>query len=196
MYTKIRVVLAGVVLLMAGQNSNLMAQNKLESWYTYWGLGFADMQYPGELDDFLNVIAEVPGVSHATVGLDLLGFYWPMNPKTVLGFVINAVGDRYEFNGEHFQISGNTLALSYMHFPIRTIGKGLFIRGELGPARFVIDDGDNSDTSDWGFGGLIGAGFGFNVSPGTRILLNLNYAVRKVEKETYKTLGITLGGLF
>jgi hypothetical protein len=127
----------------------------------------------------------------------MLGFYWPLNEQTILGGIINAAGDRYEYDGDSMQINNYTFSVSIMRYLTNTIGSGIFVRADAGPARVVFDADDfGTETSDWGFGGLIGGGFGFNVSPGTRILLNVNYAVRKIEGESYGSLGITVGGLF
>ena len=35
------------------------AQNNLENWYTYWGLGYADISYPQELQEILDVLKEL-----------------------------------------------------------------------------------------------------------------------------------------
>ena len=191
--SKCAVLITGLVLL----SNNAFAQNKLESWYTYWGLGYADVKYPDELDDLLQDLEDAPGVDHVSIGLDFLGFYWPLNEQTILGVIINGTGDRYEVSGSSMQINSYTFAFSAMRFLNNTIGKGIFVRAEAGPARLVVDTDDfGTESSDWGFGGLIGGGFGFNVSPGTRILLNVNYAVRKVEGDSYNTFGLSIGGLF
>jgi hypothetical protein len=40
------------------------AQNKLESWYTYWGVGYANISYPKELDNVRNLLIGMPRVIH------------------------------------------------------------------------------------------------------------------------------------
>lgn len=171
-------------------------KNKLESWYTYWGLGYANPSYPDELDAAIDEL-EALDPDHVSVGLDLLGFYGPVSQQTIVGGIINAFGDRYEIGGAELQINGYTFSASTMHFINDTIGRGIFIRADLGFSRFVFDSNVSDDeTSDWGVGGLIGGGFGFNISPGTRLLLNVNYALRRVEGENAGTLGVTVGGLF
>lgn len=186
----------GILLAILAVSPQAYSQNKLESWYTYWGLGYADIKYPGELDAALDQLANLDGVDHVSVSIDLLGFYLPFGERHINGFIINAFGDRYEANGTDLQISGNTLSFSSMRFLTGAIGKGLFIRGDIGGSRIVVDADGENETSDWGFGFLVGGGFGFNISSGTRILLNANYAVRRVEGDAYKTVGISVGGLF
>jgi hypothetical protein len=172
-------------------------KNKLESWYVYFGLGYANPTYPGELDDLMNDLADLPGVTHVSIGMDIIGFYWPLGRHTILGGVINAVGDRYEESGDYIQINGYTLGGSIMHFFNDTIGRGFFIRGDLGLAGFVVDTNFGGDeSSETGVGFLAGGGYGFNISRGTRLLLNANFAVRQVEGESFSAFGLTVGGLF
>ena len=186
-----------LISLFIGTATISFGQNKLESWYTYWGLGYADISYPEELENVLNIVKEAPGVSHLSISLDILGFYWPKGEKTIIGAIANGWGDRYEANDENFQINGYLISFSVMHFLNNRIGQGLFLRGDFGPARLSVDSSIGEEaTSDWGYGGLIGTGYGISVSPGTRILFNINYSFRQVEGESYGTLGISIGGLF
>ena len=88
-----------------------------------------------------------------------------------------------------------------MRFLTGTIGNGLFIRADIGGSRFVVDVDGDTETSDWGFGYLVGGGLGFNITSGTRLLLNVNYAVRTIPNDEtgtdkIKTLGFSVGALF
>jgi len=171
--------------------------NKLESWYAYWGLGYADIKYPTELDNLLTWVEKQPGVSHLSLCFDGLGFYFPRGPRTITGFVINTWGDRYEINNESMQLNGYLFSLSFMHFLNHRIGRGFFIRGDAGAAKFsIVSDGLGSSSSDWGWGGLVGGGFGIPITPGTRLLFNINYSIRHVEGESVGALEISVGGLF
>jgi len=128
--------------------------------------------------------------------LDLLGFYWHLNPKTIGGVIINGVGDRFEVNGSWMQINQYIYGLSAIHYPGASFGSGFFIRTDVGLAKLVIQNSDGSSTSsESGWGLLGGGGWSFDLG-GTRLLLNVNYSFRKVESETYKTLGFSIGGLF
>ena len=74
---------------------------KLESWYTYWGLGYANMSYTDELNDFFQVV-ELNSADRFSMGFDFLGFYWPLkNQQTIVGGIYNASGDRYEVEGDY-----------------------------------------------------------------------------------------------
>ena len=169
---------------------------RLESWYTNWGLGYAGIEYPAALDAVLDLVRSA-GADNVSLTLDILGFYWPTNEQTIVGFTVHGFGDRYSAGGDDFQINAYTFSASLMHFVNARIGDGLFIRADLGPSRLTFDgDGVSSFESDWGFGGLIGGGYGFPVSRETRILIHVNFAVRRVEGENFNNLGIMLSGLF
>jgi len=184
-----------LVLLVAGLAGNAHA-NKTERWYTYWGLGYADITYPGDLDDAMDALADLPGVDHVSIALDGLGFYVPQGDQRMVGLIANCFGDRYDVGDDWIQADGYLLSLSAMHFT-RRIGQGPFLRADGGLAWYVLDTSWGlDDTSDRGYGFLVGGGFAFPVADGTRILLNANYAVRHVEGENTKTLGISVGGLF
>ena len=51
-----------------------MSDVKLESWYTYWGLGFANMSYTDDLKD----AQECSDCATVSLGFDFLGFYEPL----------------------------------------------------------------------------------------------------------------------
>ncbi|MDH3343158.1 MAG: hypothetical protein OEM07_05495, partial [Gammaproteobacteria bacterium] len=59
-----------------------------EDWYTYWSFGFSSNSYSGGLDTLLDSLEAQPGVDRAEIAIDMLGFYWPIQDKTALGFVI------------------------------------------------------------------------------------------------------------
>ncbi len=109
---------------------------------------------------------------------------------------MNAVGDRYDLFGTEMQINQYLLSFSAMHFVGREIGDGFFLRGDAGLAWMAVDSTSGNAESDMGVGILLGCGYGIPVTPGTRILLNLNYAIRKVEGDTIKTVNVSVGGLF
>ena len=83
---------------IANTNKSLSGASdvKLESWYTYWGLGFSNNSYPEPLDELLDILNKIPGVTRMSINLDVLGFYKPMNSKTILGFIVNGSGNRIE----------------------------------------------------------------------------------------------------
>ena len=176
------------------------AENKLESWYTYWGLGYANSKYADETQDFLDDLESNPDVTHTPFGGDFLGFYWPQGEQTLIGGIINAAADIYEQGDVQADLSTFMLSVSMMHFVQKRIGQGPFVRSDLGAARrvFEVEIGRLSatDASDWGAGVLVGGGYGFAVAAGTRILVQASVAARRIGGENNTTLAITVGGLF
>ncbi len=173
-------------------------ENSNERWYTYWALGYAKPDYAGPLDDLMNEIDDLPGVIRTGIDMDSLGFYFPVNHhKTAVGFVINGAGDRVSKSSDWAQINQYLYSLSAMHFINGNIGKGFFVRCDAGFARLLAENSEGyKATSDWGFGFNFGGGYGFPVTSGTRILLNANYGIKKIEGDTYGKLNISVGGLF
>jgi len=168
-----------------------------ESWYTYWALGVSNSKLPSGFEAVFDSY-ERAGGSRTGIGLDMLGFYWPMdNERTAIGFVITSSADAIEAQGNRFQLTQYTYGLSTMHFFGNEIGDGAFLRGDLGMARGVITADLGGDAaSKWGYGTMVGAGYGWPISTGTRILLSLDYSVRRIESETYTSGRISVGGLW
>jgi|GEM_PF-4341458 len=84
-----------------------------------------------------------------------------------------------------------------MHFLGSEIGDGTFLRGDIGMSRGVITSDLGGDSaSKWGYGALAGVGYGIPVSKGTRILLSVDYSVRRIESETYTSGRLSVGGLW
>ncbi len=171
-------------------------RNRLENWYTNWGLGIPFIQYPDEFQTVLDQLESV-GLDNTALMFDLLGFYWPLGEQTMIGTSLNAWGDQYSGGGETFQISAFTLGASVMHFLQNRIGDGVFLRADAGASRLGISSSLDTDiTSEVGLGFLIGGGYGIPVSRETRILIHLNYSVRLVESENYGNLALSVSGLF
>lgn len=178
-------------------SSAMAAENKLESWYTYWGIGWAGHSYT---DDTFEQLQDQQGLDHVELGLDLLGFYWPVGENTIIGGILNGTVDVYSVGSLSTAVTSSLLSFTTMRFLNGRIGQGPFIRGDIGLARASvrteIGDVSATETSDAGLGFLLGGGYGLPVSAGTRLLLNLNYSVRRIEGESFKIFQISLGGLF
>ena len=193
----IRIIFVAALLFMGLGVRCEAAENQLEKWYTYWGLGISDIKHPEPFDGLLNLLEVFPGVTRTQLNLDLLGFYKPVNTKMMAGFVVNGAADRTEVEGEgSMQVNLYTYAATVQYFP-KEIGKGLFCRGDFGiaSANVSIDDEDQG-SSDFGLGLLVGIGYAHPITAGTRLALNLNYASRSIEGDNWGTVGISLGGLF
>ena len=178
-------------------------ENELESWYTYWGVGIVDNTYPNE-DESDNTIG---------AAIDALGFYWPLGNKMLIGGIINGSVDTYTatfFDSDlgvgsvEASVFNYLYAVSAMRFLSPKIGEGFFVRADLGLAAQRIEADVKTvgieigleETSEVGVGFLIGGGYGFPVTSGTRLLVNLNVAVRQIEGEQTESVGLTLNGLF
>ena len=180
--------------------------NQLESWYTCWGLGYVNNNYPGELQDLLDEIDDLPGgdVDHLALALDIFGFYWPRGDRTLVGGIVNGSVDTYEVTlfGEDVELDiyNYLYGISAMHFLANQIGQGPFLRVDMGLARHVAEaealGEEDEEASDWGTGILLGGGYGIPVTSGTRLLVNANYSLRRVEGETTSSLVLSLNGLF
>ena len=196
----IKLSLALCILVGLTQPPSVFAENKLESWYIYWGLGYADNAYPDDLEEVLDDLEDLPGVDHLALSLDMFGFYWPRSDRTLVGGIVNGSADTYEVVGVEMNIYNYLYAFSVIHFLTNRIGQGPFVRADVGFARHVVETnifGVKDDAvSDWGTGILLGGGMGFPVTSGTRVLLNGNLALRRVEGDVTTTIGISINGLF
>ena len=192
----IRIAFVASLLLFVLAEGGEAVENRQENWYAHWGLGTSRVTWPGEFNDVIELLDARPGVSRTQKSADMLGFYKPINPNTMVGFIANGAADRLEIEGESMQVNLYTYAASVQYFPEK-IGKGVFGRADIGPAVGVGQfSGAEDETSDPGFGFLVGVGYAHPVTDGTRLALNVNYAIRRMEGESWKTLGISLGGLF
>ena len=63
---------------------------QLESWYTYWGLGYTNVGYTDELKNRM----KCEGCDNPSMNMDLFGFYWPLkNQQTIVGAIYNVSGE-------------------------------------------------------------------------------------------------------
>jgi opacity protein-like surface antigen len=175
-----------------------VASAEVEDWYTYWAIGFADHDYPGELDAVIDIADSLPGVDRTETGYDMLGFYWPYNNNTMMGFVISGSSDRLEdSSGDYIQINQYLYGFSAMHFLGREIGDGFYLRGDAGITKINLDSNFGNDlNSDNGTGFLFGIGYAWPVSEQSRILLGLNMSSKSVEGDTYNSTTFVIGGLW
>ncbi|MCF7800871.1 MAG: hypothetical protein K9N34_02510 [Candidatus Marinimicrobia bacterium] len=167
-----------------------------ESWYTLWSLGSADITYPSDFNTMMNYLEDQEGVTRTKIAMDFLGFYKHLTPQTIGGFVINAAADRMEDSDSWMQFNHYIYGLSMITYPGDRFGSGLFLRADAGLAKMVLQDSDgDSESSENGYGLLGGAGYSFDLG-GTRLLINVNYALRRIEDEDTTVMGISLSGLF
>ena len=193
-----------------------MSDVKLESWYTYWGLGYADMSYTDDLKD----AQECSDCDTFSFGFDFLGFYWPLkNKQTIVGLVLNVSAESARNIFWTETSVSHQLSASVMHFFVSAIGKGPFARADLGVGGFETEikgsiipgtiekypgAGDEAGPAL-----LLGVGYGIPVGSGdTRILTTLSIAFRPgpqgIDQDTGErhpkggvtVVGLTVGGMF
>ncbi len=162
--------------------------------YFNLGLAWAEASYPTEIQNVLDNLADQPNVDHVQVGIDLT-LYFALRPGSVLGVSMNGIGDRFEADSDHMQINQYLFAASFRHYPSRSVGRGLFVRGDVGIARMVVDvSGADDATSDTGMGFLVGGGYSWKIGGGTWFSINADYTTKTIEDETVG--GVTVGGAF
>lgn len=205
-YYKIRITGGSELVFKINEISKITKESKaeykategnIESWYFHIALGGSENSYPDELQVILDELEKLPGVDHVSVSIDI-GFYWPMsNNKTVLGIAISGYGDRYEVVGEDMQINHSLYAFSAVHYPINFIGRGVFLRGDIGVATLGVTSSLGVDeTSDTGFGFLLGGGYSWQITSGTRLDIMLGFGSKTIESENYSTTSFNVGLLF
>ncbi|MCK4981176.1 MAG: hypothetical protein KAS62_12320 [Candidatus Delongbacteria bacterium] len=190
-----------VSVILYGQNSpgyagSSVENSQNESWYTYWGIGLPVISYPSELQNIIDLLGELDDISNTSFNMDMFGLYLHLQPNTIAGFIANFNGDRYLLGEEYIQINQYLYSLSVIHYLSDSFGSGFFFRGEGGVAVLSLTSSFGEEiTSENGFGVLVGGGWSFDFG-GTSLLLNVNYAHRIVEEESYDAIGFSIGGLF
>jgi len=180
---------------------------KIKSCYTYLGCGAPiRMNYPVEFENSLDI--ENYRGKDSRVYVDLLGYYQPLSNKIIVGGILNTIEDKYECPDGDKTIQQNSLSASAMYFYGLEIGYGFFLRSDIGIAsvregHYSIPEWFSTEReftekkkSNIGIAFLLGGGYSFPITTNTRILLNLNYAVKYIERESYKTLNLSIGGLY
>ena len=171
--------------------------SKIESWYFHIAFGGSNNSYPEELQLILDEIEKIEGVILESLSFEL-GFYWPMsNNKTILGIATSSFSDNFRTDDGDMALFNYLHAFSVIHYPMRFIGKGLFIRGDLGAATFGTSSLQGVDEmSETGLGFLIGSGYAWPITGGTRMEFMFGLNSSRVKGENYSTGYFNLGLLF
>ena len=171
-----------------------------ENWYTYWSFGFSSNSYPGEMDSVLNDLEALPGVDRTEIAIDMLGFYWPVEEKLILGFVISGTADAFTTPVGDMQLNQYLYGASVMKFFGKETGDGLFLRGDLGFSKLSVTTNvtgvNGTFTSDTGTGYLLGVGYGIPVSEQSRILFSINVHNNDIEGDGLSAVSLNIGGLW
>ena len=106
----------------------------------------------------------------------------------------NAGGGTYTF-------TQSLLALSAITFLGNPIGKGFYVRGDIGRAAAseevkgssLLPDGSSSDS---GVGILASIGYGLPISNETRILFGLTHTINRFSGDSFSTTALSIYGLW
>jgi hypothetical protein len=188
--------------------TSTLAQAKIESWYTFWGAGVANISYSGERKEEINFLTQKDGDSTG-IHANALGFYFPIDNNSIYGFVIDAATTSYNTDNISFidsvSYSDSMLAFSYMNFYGSEIGDGLFYRADIGYNRafrtieYSFNDNESSqDEYEFGTGAsvLLAAGYGIPVSEESRVLVSLEFRNSFVDNNEMQSIGLTVNGLW
>jgi hypothetical protein len=170
----------------------------IESWYGYYGVGFARPSYPGAMQSLADELSAPDGVINAGVAMDAAGVYAPYGGSTrlLVGGVVNLALDVYADETSSITMTQASVSSSALYFTSR-IGEGPFVRGDVGLAAVSIaNELEEGIESPVGVGVLAGAGYAMPLSNGTGLMLNVNYSARMIDGETFGAFGATVGILF
>jgi len=179
------------------QQLEMNKQNEVNSkkWFVSFSLGAASMAYNDELDELLNNLKDNPEIETIAIDLDF-GLYKSISKKMSLGIAVNMAGDRYALGDDWFQINQYLYAVSAITHLNKQFD-GFYLRTDLGLANFVINDSDsNSETTDTGYGLLVGVGYSFNLFTNFRLAPYANFKYSKVEDSDDSKIAIGVKFIF
>ncbi|MDH5649430.1 MAG: hypothetical protein OEY67_07210 [Gammaproteobacteria bacterium] len=194
-------------------------QAETESWYIYWALGFSHHNYDAPIAGFMDGLENQPQTfSRTETASDAFGFYWPLDKKTILGFVVSGTSDTIvrlkteEINSfadmflsfpyiegteAYVQLQRDLVGVSAMRFLGKEIGQGFYFRGDAGVARLRVRSQIPVPVDDdRGYGILIGLGYGFPVFKESRLLIGASWKYDRIGDLDYRSAALTAGMLW
>lgn len=172
-------------------------EEEADSWYSYWGIGYAFTFYPTPIQQTVDELNSSENVNHLPLYVDLFGFYLTLpNNNTICGVIFNLINDRYNngnYGGRSIQYNHYLIAASGQHYFDR-IGRGYFVRADIGLGYMTANNpfySRESAASDTGWGVLAGAGYSVPIDGGPSVILNINYTHKQIMGEGYG--GLMLG---
>ncbi len=131
---------------------------ELRPAYFNIGLGYAYNKYDGK------ILKEADGTNKIAGYLDL-GVYVPMNEQLLIGGIFNLSFDRLTDSNDsdtYLQMNTYLLGGSVLYY-LKRVEEGLYFRGDIGfsyaSGTISINGHEDSGSSDWGMGFLVGAGY-------------------------------------
>ena len=158
-----------------------------EEWYTLWSLGQSFS------DNICNDKHSETGCIQSSISkltLDILGFYWHINAKSLGGVIIS--GTMYD--GEVGSSSLTLSSLSYIKY-INQFGAGPYFRIDMGYAESIFNSNESKPDLYQGTGVLVGGGYSFDFKD-FRLLVGLNHNSSSVDSEKYGYTNLLISGLF
>jgi len=172
-----------------------------DSWYSYWGVGYAFTFYPAAIQQTVDELTNSENVNHLPLCVDLFGIYLTLpNNSTLAGVIFNLINDRYNngnYGGQSIQYNHYLISASTQHY-FEHIGRGYFVRADIGLAYMTANNpyySRQSAGSESGWGFLAGAGYAIPIEDGPSITLSLNYTHKLISSDGYGGLMIGISTL-
>ena len=198
---KLFIAIALLIAISAYSTNAWDYEEETDSWYSYWGLGYAFTFYPTYIQQTVDEMNNSENVNHLPLNIDLLGFYLTLpNNTTLAGVIFNLINDRYNNSGygaQSIQYNHYLISASSLHF-FDEIGRGVFVRGDLGLAYMSASNPNstrNTAGTDAGWGLLFGAGYAIPIQDGPSVALTINYTHKFVMDDGYGGLMIGLSAI-
>ena len=193
---KIKIIL---LILTCFLSFNVQANNR--GWYAYWGAGYASNSYPSEVQNNFDILENG---SRVTGAVDMFGFYWPLINNGFVGFVVSGTADLAEDvlpntnRKTKYAVTQFLLGLSGMRFFGEKIGKGLFVRSDIGLASAQesrVNFGKEKEDKS-GYGILVGAGYAISFSNEISVLPGFTVSRNNIGGKSYDSIRFVVGFLF
>lgn len=190
-----------IVLILLLSLLSFKAYAHIEDWYAYWGVGYGTSSYPNEVQNNFDLLKYT---SRVTGGADVFGFYWPLMDDNIIGFVASStidIAERVDVTTNdkvRYSLTQQLIGLSAMRFFTGQIGRGIFLRTDIGIAN-TSESRLNYGTAaedKIGYGLLLEAGYAIAASDEFRILFGVTAANNRLEGKAYNSIRFIVGGLW
>jgi len=179
-------------------SSQEKSKTDLESWYLRFSLGYAFPHYTGILGKDFNHLRDDDEVSHYSIPIDL-GIYWPIKDKLLLGVNHHELYEDFDLFAKNISITQGYYSLSSLYFLNKTIGEGVYLRGDIGLSKFcftILSLNKTKGCTDFGVGAIGGSGYSYPISSQTRVNLDVNVSYTKSGNFTSRNLFFSAGFLW
>lgn len=169
-----------------------------EAWYAYLAMGKGFSKYPSQVEENFKAVDN----NHTHYTIDA-GLYWPFGSGYLLGANLTDTFDTVEGNRNNkklmYEVEQGIYSISGIKYFGSEIGRGIFIRGDLG-AVSVITRNVNFETDEpWekaGYGIKLVAGYSIPIVEGTSLVFSLMADFNQVSDGRYNSAMATVGVLW